>query len=144
MNGYIDSVIKQYELYKSLGEKTLEQVVDDKLNWQYNEESNSISIVVRHLWGNLLSRWTDFLTTDGEKASRDRDAEFETDFTSRKELLGKWNEAWECLFKALKSLREEDLDKTIYIRSKAHSVMDAINRNLAHTAYHVGQIVYIG
>ena len=127
-----------------LGEKTFAQIPDEKLFWQYNEDSNSIATIVKHLWGNMLSRWTDFLTTDGEKEWRDRDAEFENDIKSRSELLDKWNAGWEGLFIALKGLTADDLDKIIYIRNQGHTVMEAINRQLAHYCYHVGQIVYAG
>jgi hypothetical protein len=144
MNDYLISARKQFEYYKMLGEKTFAQVSDEQLFWQYNEESNSIAIIVKHLWGNMLSRWTDFLTSDGEKEWRQRDAEFENDITSREELLNKWNEGWVCLFKALDSLAIEDLSKEIYIRNQGHSVVEAINRQLAHYPYHIGQIVFIG
>jgi hypothetical protein len=127
-----------------LGEKTFDQVEQEKLFWQYNEESNSIATIVKHLWGNMLSRWTDFLTTDGEKEWRDRDGEFENDISTKKELLDKWNEGWSCLLNTLNSLTPEDLDKTVYIRNQGHSVMEAINRQLAHYPYHVGQIIFIG
>lgn len=112
--------------------------------WQYNEASNSIAVIVQHLWGNMLSRWTNFLTEDGEKDWRDRDTEFETVIKSKDELLAKWNEGWQCLFNALDSLKEEDLSKTIYIRKEPHKVADAINRQLAHYSHHLGQIVYVG
>lgn len=141
---YLDSTIKQFEYYKMLGDKTFEQLTDDQLFWQYNAESNSIAIIVKHLWGNMLSRWTDFLTSDGEKEWRNRDAEFENDIASRAELLAKWNEGWACLFAALKGLRPEDLDRIIYIRNQGHTVMEAINRQLAHYPYHIGQIVFLG
>src|SRR4051812_8617075 len=141
--GYLDDVKKQFAYYKSLGEKTFAQVPDEGLFWQYNEESNSIATIVKHLWGNMLSRWTDFLTTDGEKEWRNRDAEFENDINSRQALLEKWNEGWNCLFNAINALKEEDLNKIIYIRNQGHTVMEAINRQLAHYPYHVGQIVYI-
>lgn len=143
-NNYLESVIKQFEYYKLLGDKTFEQVPDEKLFWQYNDDSNSIAIIVKHLWGNMLSRWTDFLTTDGEKDWRNRDAEFDNDVANREELLKKWNEGWTVFLDTLKSLKEEDLDKIIYIRNQGHTVMEAINRQLAHYPYHVGQIVFIG
>jgi hypothetical protein len=143
-NDYLESVKKQFEYYKMLGEKTFSQVPDEKLFWQYNEDSNSIATIVKHLWGNMLSRWTDFLTSDGEKEWRNRDAEFENDVQSRQELLDKWNEGWTCLFQAINSLTAEDLDKIIYIRNQGHTVMEAINRQLAHYPYHVGQIVFLG
>ena len=141
---YLESVIKQFEYYKMLGEKTFEQLTDEQLFWQYNEESNSIAVVVKHLWGNMLSRWTDFLNTDGEKEWRDRDAEFENDITSRNEFLEKWDQGWSCLLNALKALTENDLGKEIFIRNQGHTVLEAINRQLAHYPYHVGQIVFIG
>ena len=141
---FLQSTKKQFEYYKMLGEKTFAQVPDEKLFWQYNEDSNSIATVVKHLWGNMLSRWTDFLTTDGEKEWRRRDEEFENDINTRGELMKKWNDGWDCLFYALNSLSEDDLQKEIYIRNMGQSVMDAINRQLAHYSYHVGQLVFIG
>ena len=141
---YLESAKKQFEYYKMLGDKTIDQLPDEKLFWQYNEESNSIAIIVKHLHGNMLSRWTDFLTTDGEKEWRQRDAEFGNDLKSKEELIQKWNEGWNCLFDALNSLKEEDFAKTIYIRNQGHSITEAINRQLAHYPYHVGQIVFIG
>src|SRR5688572_27423058 len=141
---YLESVRKQFEYYKLLAEKTMDQLPDAKLFWQYNEESNSIAIIVKHLWGNMLSRWTDFLSSDGEKEWRRRDEEFENTVNSREELLQRWNEGWNCLFKAIDSLSDEDLNKIIYIRNQGHTVTEAINRQLAHYSYHVGQIVFIG
>lgn len=141
---YLESIKKQFYYYKLLGDKTFAQLEDDKLFWQYNDDSNSIATIVKHLWGNMLSRWTDFLTTDGEKESRDRDAEFENDIATREELLTKWDEGWACLFTALDSLQLEDLEKIIYIRNQGHTVAEAINRQLAHYPYHIGQIVFIG
>jgi len=140
---YLESVLKQFEYYKMLGEKSMAQMPDEKLFWQYNEDSNSVYTIVKHLWGNMLSRWTDFLTSDGERESRDRDAEFENDAHTRGELMVKWNEGWACFLYALRSLKEDDLDKIIYIRNQGHTVMEAINRQLAHYSYHVGQIVFI-
>jgi hypothetical protein len=141
---YLDSVIKRFLVYKALGDKTMEQLDETNLFWQYNEASNSIAIIVQHLWGNMLSRWTNFLTEDGEKEWRERDAEFEKIITTKEELITKWDEGWDCLFAALKSLNNNDLDKTVYIRKEPLTVIDAINRQLAHYSYHVGQIVYIG
>lgn len=141
---YLESVRKQFEYYKMLGEKTFEQLTDDQLFEQYNEESNSIATIVKHLWGNMLSRWTDFLTTDGEKDWRNRDAEFDNDIAYKSELIKKWNEGWSCLFNTIDSLNEIDLTKEIFIRNQGHSVLEAINRQLAHYPYHVGQIVFIG
>jgi hypothetical protein len=141
---YLPSARKQFEYYQQLAEKTFEQVPDEKLFWQYNSESNSIATIVKHLWGNMLSRWTDFLTTDGEKEWRQRDAEFENDIRSREELLHKWNEGWRCLYAALDSLKPDDLERIVYIRNQGHTVLEAINRQLAHYPHHVGQIVFLG
>jgi hypothetical protein len=143
-NEYLISVRKQFEYYKMLGDRTLSQLQDDKLFWKYNDDSNSIATIVKHLWGNMLSRWTDFLTSDGEKEFRNRDAEFENDLRNREELLDKWNEGWSCLFNAINTLTADDLDKTIYIRNQGHTVSEAINRQLAHYPYHIGQIVFLG
>lgn len=141
---YLESVKKNLNKYKSLGDKAMEQLDDDNLFWQYNDQSNSIAIIVQHLWGNMLSRWTNFLTEDGEKEWRERDAEFEKAIKTKEELIIKWDAGWDCLFSALNSLNDEDLDKTIYIRKEPLIVIDAINRQLAHYSYHVGQIVYLG
>lgn len=143
-NNYLISIKQQFAYYKLLGEKTFEQVPDDMLFWQFNDESNSMATIVKHLWGNMLSRWTDFLVSDGEKAFRKRDAEFENEVISRETLLNMWNEGWRCLFNALDALKPEDLDKVVYIRSEPHTVTEAINRQLAHYPYHVGQIVFLG
>jgi hypothetical protein len=143
-NDFLDSAKKQFEYYKMLGDKTFAQLTDEQLFWQYKEESNSIATIAKHLWGNMLSRWTDFLTTDGEKEWRKRDEEFDNDIADRAELLAKWNEGWACLFKALNMLTENDLSKEIFIRNQGHTVVEAINRQLAHYPYHVGQIVFIG
>ncbi|MGN6602198.1 MAG: DinB family protein [Ginsengibacter sp.] len=141
---YLESVIKYFRQQKSLGDKTIEQLSEENLLWQYNENSNSIAIIVNHLWGNMLSRWSNFLTEDGEKEWRNRDTEFEKVISSKEELIKKWNEGWQCVLDALKSLKEEDLSKTIFIRKEPHNVGDAINRQMAHYSNHVGQIVYIG
>lgn len=143
-SNYLESVIKQLEYYKMLGEKTFDQLTDEQILWQYNQECNSIATIVKHLWGNMLSRWTDFLTTDGEKESRNRDAEFENDLADKAAVLQLWNEGWNICLSTIRSLTESDLQKTIYIRNQGHTVIDAINRQLAHYPYHVGQIVHIG
>jgi hypothetical protein len=144
MSTYLNSIRKEFQYYKHLGDKTINQLNDPELRWQYNDESNSIAIIVKHLWGNMLSRWTDFLTADGEKPTRDRETEFENDIKDKNELLYKWNEGWACLLNAVNSLKEEDLTTIIYIRNEGHTVTEAINRQVAHYAYHVGQIVFIG
>lgn len=141
---YLESIKKRFLVYKALGDKTMEQLDEENLLWQYNDASNSIAIIVQHLWGNMLSRWTNFLTEDGEKEWRERDSEFEKVIETKEELIFKWDAGWECLFAAINSLNDEDLDKIIYIRKEPLSVVDAVNRQLAHYAYHVGQIVYLG
>lgn len=141
---YLDSVKKQFAYYKMLGDQTFSQLDDDDFFWQFNEESNSVAMIVKHLHGNMLSRWTDFLTTDGEKESRSRDAEFEGVVTSKAEVLDEWEAGWQCLFDALNSLTDNDLAQIVYIRNMGHTVTEAINRQLAHYPYHVGQIVFIG
>jgi hypothetical protein len=110
-----------------LGEKTFAQLTDHQLICKFNHESNSIAMIVKHLSGNMLSRWTDFMTTDGEKEWRNRDAEFVNDIASREELMEKWNSGWKCLFDTLNSLTDEDLGKEIFIRNQGHTVMEAIN-----------------
>jgi hypothetical protein len=143
-SGYLESILKRFRQYKSLGDKTIEELGEADLLWQYNAQSNSIAVIMQHMWGNMLSRWTSFLTEDGEKKWRQRDTEFEKSIQSKEELLRKWNAGWGCLFDALDSLAPEDLDKTVYIRKEPLSVTDAINRQLAHYSYHVGQIVFAG
>ena len=140
---YLDSIRKQFLYYKSLGERSMAQVPDEALFWQYNEASNSIAIVVKHLWGNMLSRWTDFLKSDGEKEWRDREGEFVGDIPDRAALMEKWNAGWACLFEALDTVGEKEVMQMIYIRNMGHTVVEAINRQMTHYAYHVGQIVYI-
>lgn len=141
---YIQSIKKQFEYFKLLGERTFVQLDEKDFFWQYNIESNSIGIIVNHLWGNMLSRWTNFLTSDGEKEWRNRDLEFESVIKTKEELLSKWNEGWQCLFDALDSINEDNFDTKIYIRNQQHSIMDAFNRQFGHYSYHVGQIVYLG
>jgi len=129
--------------YKKLGEKAIDQINDQSLFRAPDEKSNSISVIIKHLHGNMLSRWTDFLTTDGEKEWRKRDEEFEDTMTTRREVISRWEEGWQCLFDALHQLNEEDLETTVYIRNMGQSAEEAIMRQLAHYAYHVGQIVYL-
>ena len=142
-NTYLSSVIKQLEYYKMLGEKAMAQLPEEALFWQYNPESNSVAIIVSHLAGNMLSRFTDFLTTDGEKPWRNRDAEFENGFSNREEVLACWNKGWQCLLDAVQGLTEAQLKQVVYIRNEGHTVMEALNRQLAHYPYHIGQIIYI-
>jgi hypothetical protein len=144
MNDYLDSARKQFEYYKLLGDKTFSQLEEHQMFWQYNHESNSIATIIKHLWGNMLSRWTDFLIADGEKEWRQRDAEFKNVVTSKTEIVALWEEGWKCLFTAINSLNDQDLDRIIYIRNQGHTVLEAINRQLAHYPYHIGQIVFLG
>ena len=186
---YLKSAKQQFQYYKQLGDKTMDQLNDEQLFWQYNDASNSIAVMAKHLWGNMMSRWTDFLTTDGEKDFRKRDEEFElrvgpslqgvdnnaegvnniaegvdnnaegvdndaegvdtanaegVDEHSRAVIIEKWEQGWACLFTALDSINEDNFDTTIYIRNQGHSIPEAINRQMMHYAYHVGQMVYLG
>lgn len=143
MNSYLESVKKQFLYYKMLGEKAMEQLQEEQLFWQYNEESNSIAILVNHIAGNMLSRFTDFLTSDGEKPWRDRDAEFTNRFADKAELMDYWNKGWACLLHTLNQLSDSNLEQIVYIRNDGHTVIEAINRQLAHYPCHIGQIVFI-
>lgn len=143
-NSFLSSSLNQFKYYKGLAEKTFDQLNFDELQKEFAEDSNSISIIVKHLVGNMLSRWTNFLIEDGEKTWRNRDQEFIDSYTSKEELITSWEKGWDCLFKALASITDKDLDKIIYIRNEAHTISEAINRQLAHYPYHVGQIVFIG
>lgn len=140
---YLDSVKKQFAYYKMLGEKAMLQIPDEALFWQYNEDSNSIAVIVNHICGNMLSRFTDFLTADGEKSWRNRDAEFENIFTTRNAMMERWDTGWNLLYATLADLDEEQLENVVFIRKEPHTVTEAINRQLAHYPYHIGQIVYI-
>jgi hypothetical protein len=143
-NVYLSSAIKQFNYYKLLGDKTIDLLSQEQLLWQANEQSNSVAMIVQHMHGNMLSRWTNFLTEDGEKPWRQRDAEFEIVINKKEEIISTWNTGWQCLFNALESLTEADLTKIIYIRNMGQTVTDAINRQIAHYSYHVGQIVFLG
>ena len=139
---YLESAKKQFLYYKTLSEKAMEQLAPEQLFIFPNQDSNSIAAIVKHLSGNMLSRWTDFMTTDGEKEWRNRDAEFDNDLETKESILLAWNKGWDCLFDALNSLQPQQLSDIIYIRNEGHSVIEAINRQLAHYSYHVGQIVF--
>ncbi len=140
---YLRDSVTLLGYYKELGQKAMAQASDADLLATLDPESNSIAIIVKHLAGNMVSRWTNFLTTDGEKRSRDRDSEFGTPPQTRAEILALWDAAWKVAFDSLAVLSDEDMSRTIRIRGEAHSVMQAINRQLAHYAYHIGQIVFI-
>jgi len=144
MNSYLESITKQFQYYKLLGDKTFAQLNDEDIHWQFNFESNSISIIVKHIVGNMLLRWTNFLTEDGEKEWRQRDTEFENTYTSKEDMLEAWEKGWNCFFNALSSLTENDLEQIIHIRNEGHTVTEAINRQLSHYPYHIGQIVFVG
>ena len=143
-NHYLKTCVKNFSELKMLGEKAFSQMNEEDFFWTPDEESNSIAIIIRHLSGNMLSRWTDFLTTDGEKDYRKRDQEFVTNTHENKEsILSKWEKGWKCLFDTLNLLTDNDLLKEVTIRSQKHTVVQAINRQLTHYGYHIGQIVYI-
>lgn len=139
---YIRSIKRQFLYYKILAEKAIEQLESEQLFYSVDEDTNSIATIINHLNGNMLSRWTDFLTTDGEKEWRNRDNEFENPEKDKQALLNKWEEGWNCLFDAIDNLTVENLTEIIYIRNEGHTVLEAINRQLAHYPYHVGQIVF--
>jgi len=141
---YVKDALDLFRYYKKQGERAMEQIPDASLFIAPDAVSNSIAIIVKHMAGNMRSRWTDFLTSDGEKPDRNRDTEFEAPPQTRAELLALWEAGWKCVFGALEPLSDADITRTVYIRTERHSVMQAINRQIAHYAYHVGQIVYLG
>jgi len=140
---YIKDSADLFRYYKKLAERAIEQCPDEGLFTTLDAESNSIANIVKHMAGNMRSRWTDFLTTDGEKPDRNRDTEFEDPPKTRAELLVMWEHGWKCLFDALGQLSDADLTRTVTIRTEPHSVMQAINRQIAHYVYHTGQIVFL-
>ncbi|ANH80719.1 hypothetical protein A8C56_06775 [Niabella ginsenosidivorans] len=146
MNGtiFLKSAIRQFKDYKLLAEKTFAQLKDEDFYHHPDSANNTLAVNITHLHGNMLSRWTRFLTEDGEKEWRRRDEEFEEQELDRKKLMQLWEEGWACLLNALAALKPDDLDQTIYIRTQPHTVIEAIHRQLTHYAYHVGQIVFIG
>lgn len=141
---FLTAAIRRLKNYKDLADKTFEQLSDEEFHYQPSSESNSIAVIIQHMAGNMLSRWTNFLTEDGEKEWRQRDEEFEIHNFTKQQLLERWEKGWSCFLNTLDSLQEEDLLKTIYIRKEGLSVIDAIERQLAHYPYHIGQIIYIG
>jgi hypothetical protein len=140
---YIEDALAIFRQYKQLGERAMAQVKDEQLFASLDDESNSIAIIVKHMTGNMRSRWTDFLTSDGEKPSRNRDSEFVEPPATREVLMQQWEQGWACLFGAMEPLTDADLGRTVRIRGEAHSVMQAINRQLAHYPHHVGQIILL-
>lgn len=142
-NHYLENSIKAFHSLKSTAEQAMSQLTPEEYHWQPDAESNSVAILIKHLTGNMFSRWTDFLTTDGEKQSRNRDSEFEDEKSSAEQLMIQWERGWKALFDTLAGLTAEDLLKTVTIRNEPHTVMKAIHRQLTHYAGHTGQIYYI-
>lgn len=141
---FLETAIRRLKYYKDLGDKTFEQLNDSEFHYQPNAASNSIAIIIQHMAGNMLSRWTNFLKEDGEKEWRQRDAEFEVHNYNKEQLLELWEKGWACFLDTISALKKKDLKKTVHIRQEPLTVIDAINRQLAHYPYHIGQIVYIG
>jgi len=139
----IEDALSLFAYYKKLAERAMAQLTDEQLFASLDDEANSIAVIVKHMAGNMRSRWTDFLTTDGEKPNRNRDTEFEAPPATRTELLALWESGWACVFSALQPLTDADLSRTVTIRGEAHSVLQAINRQLAHYPHHIGQIVLL-
>lgn len=142
-NSYLQSALRLFRYYKSLGDAAILRCDADKIHFKLNEESNSLALLVRHVSGNMISRWTDFLTTDGEKPWRNRDSEFDDPDWDKEVLIAQWEKGWAVLFNAIEPLTAEDIEKIVYIRNEGHTVMEAINRQIAHYAYHIGQIVFL-
>jgi len=141
---FLNESVNELKKYKKLAEKAIAQLhTDDEMHWQPGMESNSVAILIKHLRGNMLSRWTDFLTTDGEKPTRGRDEEFVEHRENKEELMKLWEEGWQCMFNTLDSLKENDFDKTITIRDEPHTIIQAILRQIMHYSQHIGQIIYI-
>jgi uncharacterized protein DUF1572 len=144
VQNYFEDALKAFRAYKKLAEKAIAQLRDEEFFVTLDEEANSVAVIMKHMAGNMLSRWTDFLSSDGEKPDRNRDAEFEDpEGLTQEALLERWSRGWECLFAALSALGESDLERQVTIRSQPHSVVEAINRQLAHYALHTGQIVFL-
>ena len=141
---YLNEALRNFRSYKKMAEKALAQVGDDELFATLDEESNSIAVIMKHITGNMFSRWTDFLTTDGEKSDRNRDMEFViTPETTKDDLMARWEMGWQCLFDAIEPLQPDDFNKKVHIRGEEHSIIEAINRQLMHYACHIGQIVFL-
>jgi hypothetical protein len=142
-NNYLQSATKLFRYYKKLGDGAFAQIADGEIHRQTDPDSNSIAVIAKHMAGNMASRWTDFLTTDGEKEWRDRDAEFVDDVPDKDSLIRLWENGWDLVFSALRGLKPKDLGRVVYVRNEGHTVLEAINRQLTHYGYHVGQIVYL-
>jgi hypothetical protein len=140
---YVEDSLAVFRYYKQLAERAMAQVTDEQLFVALDPEANSIAVIVKHMAGNMRSRWTDFLTSDGEKPDRNRDSEFVDPPAAREALMKLWEDGWACVFNALTPLSDADLGRTVTIRGEPHSVMQAVNRQVAHYAHHVGQIVFL-
>jgi hypothetical protein len=144
VQNYFEDALSALRAYKKLAEKAIAQLKDEEFFVTLDEESNSVAVIMKHMAGNMFSRWTDFLTTDGEKPDRNRDMEFVIDSqTTKDDVIAYWESGWARVFEALEPLRPEDFEKTVTIRGEAHTIVEAINRQLMHYAYHVGQIVFL-
>jgi hypothetical protein len=141
---YLTIIIEQFKHFKERAEKGIQQLSEEELHWKPNEESNSIAIIIKHLYGNMHSRWVNFLTTDGEKPYRNRDLEFVVGYESKEYLMQVWEEGWKLLFNTIENLTVEDIHKTVTLRQQPLSVLQAIQTELVHISYHLGQILYIG
>lgn len=141
---FLDNIRKQFKSYKEVADKTIAQLSEEDLYWKFNPESNDIACIMVHVSENMLSRWTDFFNSDGEKEWRDRDAEFQQQKLSYQELIDQWEKGWNCLFDALNSINPSNFDRPIYIRNKEHKLIESICRQIAHYPYHIGQIAFIG
>ncbi len=141
-NNYLESVKKQFLYYKTIGEKAIEQLDAEQLFITVNDDTNSIAVIIKHISGNMISRWTNFFTTDGEKDWRNRDGEFEQNFSTKEEVMAFWQKGWDCFLQTLNTIEPQQLSTIIYIRNEGHTVLEAINRQLAHYPYHIGQIIF--
>ncbi len=140
---FLPSIRKLFRYYEKLGARAMEQLSEAELHFRPDPEANNIATIVNHLHGNMRSRWTDFLTSDGEKTWRQRDAEFEDRLETKEAILSAWQDGWACVFDAVDHLQPEDLARTVYIRNEGHTVVEAVHRQLAHYSYHVGQLVFL-
>lgn len=141
---FLESARFEFLRYKTLGDKTFSQLGESDILWKYQEKDNSISQIVKHISGNMLSRWTNFLSEDGEKPWRHRDTEFEEPFTTKTEMVAAWEKGWQCVFDSLASINSDNFNRLVKIRNEDHTIVEAVNRQLAHYATHVGQIVLLG
>ncbi len=141
---FIESALFEFHKYKTLGDKTFEQLHEEDIHWKYRDSDNSIVIIVKHMVGNMTSRWTNFLTEDGEKTWRNRETEFEGTYSSKSKMIQAWEKGWHCLFGSLELINSDNFDSEIKIRNEAHTIFEAIHRQLTHYANHVGQLVFIG